>query len=91
MGRHLVKGDRERGFALVGGLMLVFIITLLGLALYDLAVLEGRLVLGTEADYRAFEAAQAGLERALHLLFLDLCAGDLACVDPPAADWACSA
>ncbi|MFQ5944945.1 MAG: hypothetical protein ACE5NC_01670 [Anaerolineae bacterium] len=69
--------------------MLTLVITLLGFALYDLAILESRLVLGNEADYMAFETAQAGVERTLHRLFLDVCGGDSGCTNPAAdPSWA---
>lgn len=60
--------ERERGSALVTSLVLVFIVTLLGLALFDLGAVESRLVYTTEDDARAFEIAQAGVERALFKL-----------------------
>src|SRR5262249_13335525 len=44
---------------------LIFVMTLLGLALFDLGVVENRLVHTSEADARAFEIAGAGVERAL--------------------------
>lgn len=74
----------EEGSILIGAIMLTVVLTLLGFALFDLAQLESRLALGTEADYRAFEIAQAGIERALQQLFLDLCDGSVSCLSPPA-------
>jgi len=58
----------ESGSALLIGLVLTLVMTLLGLALFDLAMIEGQLVLSSETDARSFEIAQAGLERALERL-----------------------
>ena len=69
--------------------MFAVILSLLGFALFDLAALESRLVMGSEADYRALEIAQAGMERAVHQLLLDLCGGSPSCATvPPDASWA---
>jgi len=62
----------QRGSVLLAGLILTFVITILGFALFDLAVLENRLVLGSEADMNAFQAAQTGLGRALLVLQQDI-------------------
>jgi hypothetical protein len=58
----------ESGSALLISLVLILVMTLLGLALFDLAMIEGQLVLSSETDARSFEIAQAGLERALERL-----------------------
>ena len=58
----------ERGSVILMSIVLVFVMTLLGLALFDLAAIENRMSLSTQADLRAFEVAQAGLERALREL-----------------------
>ncbi len=58
----------ERGSVILMSIVLVFVMTLLGLALFDLAAIENRMSLSTQADMRAFEVAQAGLERALREL-----------------------
>src|SRR6266508_5903076 len=58
----------ERGSALLMSLVLIFVMTVLGLALFDLGVVESRLVHTSQADARAFEIAQAGVERALRNL-----------------------
>lgn len=42
---------------------MVFVMTLLGLALLDLGAFESRLVLVDQANAQAFETAQAGIER----------------------------
>src|SRR3972149_3632023 len=82
--RRIARRARgEEGSILIGAIMLTLVLTLLGFALFDLAQLEPRLALGTEADYRAFEIAQAGIERALHQLFLDVCGGSVGCFRPP--------
>ena len=58
----------ERGSALIISLMLLLIITILGLALFDLAQIENKSASASLADYRAFEAAQAGIERGIREL-----------------------
>ena len=52
----------SRGSMMIGALMMVFVVTLLGVALFDLAVVENRLILGSDCDVRAFYAAEAGLQ-----------------------------
>jgi len=79
----------ERGNALIAALMITIVLTLLGLALLDLASLDARLALGNESDYRAMELAQSAIERALHQLYLDFCGGNSTCASPPAnPSWA---
>lgn len=85
--RRQFQGNEQRGSVLVGGLVLTLVMTLLGLALFNLSTLESRLVLGTEADYRAFETAQAGIERALYRLFRDYCGTD-DCLSTASENWA---
>jgi hypothetical protein len=58
----------ERGSALIAAVVLLLIMTILGLALFDLSVLENRLATTSLADGTAFEVAQAGLERAMERL-----------------------
>src|SRR6266851_7405944 len=58
----------ERGSALIISLMLLLVITILGLALFDLAQIENKSALASLADYRAFELAQAGIERGIREL-----------------------
>ena len=65
----------QRGGTLVMGLMLVFIMTLLGVALFDMARLEARLKLDSQTGVQALEIAEAGLERGLHLLYLEFVCG----------------
>ena len=45
----------ERGSVLLMSIMLVFVMTLLGLALFDLGAIENRMSLASQADLRAFE------------------------------------
>ena len=61
-----------KGSVLVAGLVLVLVMTILGISLFDMGLLESRLVLNTECDYQASETAQAGIKRSLRLLRLDL-------------------
>ena len=81
----------QRGSTLVMGLMLVFIMTLLGLAIFDIARLDARLKIDNQTGVRALEIAEAGLERGLHLFYLEFTCGptvnDLItaanCANPP--------
>ena len=66
------KCDDARGSVLVAGLVLVLVMTILGISLFDMGLLESRLVLNTQCDYQASETAQAGIKRSLRLLRLDL-------------------
>jgi hypothetical protein len=87
-GRHLVPSSTE-GSVLLGALMLLFVLSILGLALFDTAVVDSQLALTAVDRYRALESAQAGMQRALHRLYRDLCGGDAACAAPvPSAGWA---
>jgi hypothetical protein len=85
--------QNERGSALLSSLVLLFVITLLGLALFDLGVLENRLAATSHTNAQAFEIAQAGLERAIARLALTVTrerAATPACgpATPPCFDWA---
>jgi len=71
-----------KGSVLVAGLVLVLVMTILGISLFDMGLLESRLVLNTECDYQASETAQAGIKRSLRLLRLDLT------TDPNDPSWA---
>jgi PilX N-terminal len=83
----------ERGSVLVTGLMLVFVMTILGLALFNVARLDARLKLGSQTNVQALEIAEAGLERGLHLFYLEFLCGPTVtspitaanCANPPAA------
>jgi hypothetical protein len=66
---------KERGSVLVMGLMLVFVMTVLGLALFNVARLDARLKLDSQTTVQALEIAEAGLQRGLHLFYLDFICG----------------
>ena len=86
--RTALRSGVERGSVILTTMVLTFVLTLLGIALYGLAELDARLTLGNEADYRALELAQSAIERALYQLFLDMCGGSVACTSPPFnAEW----
>jgi len=59
------------------GLMLVFIMTLLGVALFDIARLDARLKIDSQTGVQALEIAEAGLERGLHLFYLEFVCGPI--------------
>lgn len=65
--RHLRSPD-ERGSILLITLVSVAIVTLLGLAVYDLALIEAQFSAASVIDYRAYEIAQAGIERGIREL-----------------------
>src|SRR2546422_9054297 len=67
-------GD-QRGSTLVMGLMLVFIMTLLGAALFNVAQLDAPLKLDSQTGVQALEIAEAGLERGAHLFSLEVLGG----------------
>jgi hypothetical protein len=81
----------ERGSVLVTGLMLVFVMTVLGLALFNVARLDARLKLDSQTNVQTLEIAEAGLERGLHLFYLEFMCGPLVtspitpanCANPP--------
>jgi hypothetical protein len=63
----LVKtaGSEERGSVLLIALVLTFIITLLGVGLFDLATVEQRNIVSAEEQTKGFYAAEAGLNQLL--------------------------
>ena len=63
----------ERGSAFIGALVLLFVLTILGLALFDSALIDAQLALVSVDEHRALESAEAGLQRAMHRLYRDLC------------------
>src|SRR5262249_16750750 len=65
MTKRFASARNERGSVLLLSLTLIFVMTMLGLALFDLSVVEGRLVYVSHGDARAFEIAQAGVERSV--------------------------
>src|SRR5215471_14813174 len=68
MTKRFASARNERGSVLLLSLTLIFVMTMLGLALFDLSVVEGRLVYVSHGDARAFEIAQAGVERSVRKL-----------------------
>ncbi len=60
---HCLKSRDERGSILLAGLMLVFVMTILGFALFDLTVLESRLVIDRHTRTQACYASEVGLNR----------------------------
>jgi Tfp pilus assembly protein PilX len=58
----------DRGSVIVIALVLILAMTILGLALFDLAQIEGQLASTSQADARALYIAQAGLERGVREL-----------------------
>src|SRR5678816_4637634 len=81
----------ERGGILIPTMMTVFVITLLGVALFDVARLGDRLRIDSQTNAQALEIAEAGLERGLHLMYLEFICGptttdainDVNCRKPP--------
>ncbi len=64
-----VRPERDqRGSVLLVSLIFIFIVTLLGFALFNLGTVESRLVRTSETDARVFEIAQTGVERGLAAL-----------------------
>jgi hypothetical protein len=62
----------ERGSALLASIAFMAVTMVLGLALFELGTIENSLVLSEVATSRAFEVAQAGIERALDRLVLTM-------------------
>src|SRR3990172_1041694 len=58
----------QRGSALLISLVMIVVITILGLALFELGQIEGQQAGASLGDARAFELAQAGMERAIREL-----------------------
>jgi Tfp pilus assembly protein PilX len=58
----------QRGSALLISIVLIMVITILGLALFELGQIEGQHSGVSLGDARAFELAQAGMERAVREL-----------------------
>lgn len=78
----------ESGSVLLGTLVLVFVLLVLGLALFASALIDSQLAMASLDDYRALESAQAGMERALYRLNRHLCGGDARCANPsPVPNW----
>src|SRR5215468_10731374 len=66
--RALLRPAGERGNIVLITLVAVAVITVLGIAVYDLAQIEGQFSQLSLADYRAYEIAQAGIERGVREL-----------------------
>jgi Tfp pilus assembly protein PilX len=62
----LVK--EQRGSVLIVAMVLILAMTILGLALFDLAQIEGQMAGSSQTDARALYIAQAGLERGIREL-----------------------
>jgi hypothetical protein len=58
----------QRGSVLIVALVLILAMTILGLALFDLAQIEGQMAGTSQTDARALYIAQAGLERGIREL-----------------------
>src|SRR5688572_14235352 len=58
----------QRGSALLAALALAVVMTIMGLALFDLGRIENALLLANKTDAQAFEIAQAGIERSMDRL-----------------------
>ena len=61
--RLLRSSSNERGSILLIAIVSVAVVSLLGLAVYDLALIESNFSAASVIDYRAYEIAQAGIER----------------------------
>lgn len=66
---HLESSTRsamreQRGSVLLGSLMLIFILTAVGLAFFDITNVESRLVAGKQKEMKLLYAAEAGITRA---------------------------
>lgn len=58
----------QRGSVLIVAMVLILAMTILGLALFDLAQIEGQMAGSSQTDARALYIAQAGLERGIREL-----------------------
>ena len=82
----------QRGSALLISIVMIVVITILGLALFELGQIEGQQSGASLGDARAFELAQAGMERAIRELsngFLADPYGSESWVDGPTCTPAC--
>jgi hypothetical protein len=66
--RDFLRSSDERGSILLITLVSVAVMALLGLAVYDLALIEAKFSAASVIDYRAYEIAQAGIERGIREL-----------------------
>jgi hypothetical protein len=63
-----VRVKEQRGSVLIVAMVLILTMTILGLALFDLAQIEGQMAGSSETDARALYIAQAGLDRGIREL-----------------------
>ena len=63
-----VRLKEQRGSVLIVAMVLILAMTILGLALFDLAQIEGQMAGTSQTDARALYIAQAGLERGIREL-----------------------
>ena len=63
-----VRLKEQRGSVLIVAMVLILTMTILGLALFDLAQIEGQMAGSSQTDARALYIAQAGLERGIREL-----------------------
>jgi hypothetical protein len=66
--RRLLRSSNEQGSILLITIVSVAVVGLLGLAVYDLALIEAQFSAASVIDYRAYEIAQAGIERGIREL-----------------------
>src|ERR1700675_1616994 len=66
--RRLLRSSNEQGSILLITIVSVAVVALLGLAVYDLALIEAQFSAASVIDYRAYEIAQAGVERGIREL-----------------------
>jgi len=66
--RRLLRSSNEQGSILLITIVSVAVVALLGLAVYDLALIEAQFSAASVIDYRAYEIAQAGIERGIREL-----------------------
>jgi len=66
--RRVLESSDEQGSVLLLTIVSVAVVALLGLAVYDLAMIEAKFSAASVIDYRAYEIAQAGIERGIREL-----------------------
>jgi hypothetical protein len=66
--RRRLRTSNEQGSILLITIVSVAVVALLGLAVYDLALIEAQFSAASVIDYRAYEIAQAGIERGIREL-----------------------
>ena len=63
--KSFISPSRERGAALIVGLVLLLVLTVLGVSGINMATLELQMTGNTQAAQLAFQAAETGIDRAL--------------------------